>query len=185
MESKIGVDHGPVAGIGAGLDVAALDDGDDVRAELLRELPVPLVVGGHGHDGAGAVAHHHVVRDEDGDLLAVHRVDGSEALKLHAGLVLHELGPLELRLLGAGGSVFLHLSPVLDLFLIFVEERMLRGHDHEGDAVEGVAAGGVDLQRLGHALDGEVHEGACGLADPLDLLLLDGVGVVHRVEAGE
>ena len=182
---EVGVDHGPVAGVCGLVDVAALDDGDDVHAELPGEGPVPLVVGGHGHDGAGAVAHHHVVRDEDGDLLVVHGVHGGEALQPDAGLVLDQLGPLELGLLGALGPVGLHLGPVLDPVLVLVEEGMLGGHDHEGDAVEGVAAGGVDLQRFGHALNGEVHEGARGLADPLDLLLLDGVGVVHRIEAGE
>ena len=33
------------------------------------------VLAGHGHDRAGPVAHQHVVRDEDRDRLAVHRVD--------------------------------------------------------------------------------------------------------------
>ena len=34
----------------------------------LRELEVALVVRGHGHDRAGAVAHQHVVGDPDRDL---------------------------------------------------------------------------------------------------------------------
>jgi hypothetical protein len=40
---------------------------DDRQVELLRELPVALVVGGHGHDGAGAVGREHVVGDPDRD----------------------------------------------------------------------------------------------------------------------
>ena len=39
------------------------------------ELEVALVVRGHGHDRAGAVAHQHVVGDEDRDALVVRRVD--------------------------------------------------------------------------------------------------------------
>ncbi len=56
-------------------DVAALDHLDDGQAELLGELPVAGVVGGHGHDGAGAVGRQDVIGDEDGDLLVVDRVD--------------------------------------------------------------------------------------------------------------
>ena len=39
----------------------------------------PVVVGGDGHDGPGAVGGQHVVGDEDGDLLPVHGVDALHA----------------------------------------------------------------------------------------------------------
>ena len=48
------------------LHVAALDHLDDGQAELLGKLPVALVVAGHAHDDAGAVAHEDIVGDEDG-----------------------------------------------------------------------------------------------------------------------
>jgi hypothetical protein len=44
-------------------------------------------VGGHGHDRAGAIAHHHVVGDPDRDALVVDRVDGIAAGE-DAGLLL-------------------------------------------------------------------------------------------------
>ena len=47
-----------------------LDDLHDRQAERLRELVVALVVRGHGHDRAVAVAHQHVVRDPDRDAAA-------------------------------------------------------------------------------------------------------------------
>ena len=59
---------------------------------------------------------------------------------------------------------------------------MLRRHDHEGDAEEGVRAGGVDFQRLVHAVQREVHESAGGAPDPGDLLLLDALGIVHGLK---
>ena len=62
-----------------------VDDGPDRQAVRQRELQVPLIVGGHRHDGAGAVAHQHVVRYEYGNGVAGHRVDGIGAGK-HARL---------------------------------------------------------------------------------------------------
>ena len=40
---------------------------DDLTAELPGKLPVAVVVGRNGHDGAGAVGGQDVVGDEDGD----------------------------------------------------------------------------------------------------------------------
>ena len=58
-------------------------------------------MGGHGHDGAGAVGCQDVVGDKDGDLLAVDGVDALDALDDNAGLFLVQLGALEVRLAGA------------------------------------------------------------------------------------
>ena len=49
-------------------------DLDDRQPELGGELPVALVVAGHRHDRAGAVARQHVVGDEHRDLLPVGRI---------------------------------------------------------------------------------------------------------------
>ena len=43
------------------------------------EFVIALVVGGHAHDGAGAVVHQDVVRHPDRHLLAVVRIDGIAA----------------------------------------------------------------------------------------------------------
>jgi len=59
--------------LGARLGRDHLDDG---QVEAASELVVALVVGGDGHDRAGAVAHQDVVGDPDRQPLAVHRVDG-------------------------------------------------------------------------------------------------------------
>ena len=58
---------------------------------------VTLIVRGHGHDGAGAVGVEHVVGNPDGHLLSGQRVDCISARE-EAGLVLLQLGPLEVAL---------------------------------------------------------------------------------------
>ena len=76
----------------------------DLTAELLGKLPVPVVVGGNGHDGAGAVGGQDVVGDEDGNLLAVDGVDPLHAVEsLHAGFLLVQLSALQVGLGGGGG----------------------------------------------------------------------------------
>jgi hypothetical protein len=70
----VGLPSGQLAG-------ARRDHVADRQVELLRELVVALVVGGHGHDRAGAVAGQHVVGDPDRDALAVDRVDRVAPMK--------------------------------------------------------------------------------------------------------
>src|SRR5690606_22671766 len=95
------VDGRPVARVGLALPaLGRLDGADDRQVEDLGEGPVPLVLAGDGHDGAGAVAHQDVVGDEHGDPLAGGRVDG-EAAQEDAGL----LAGLDLALdVGAAGG---------------------------------------------------------------------------------
>ena len=95
---EAGVDHDAgivLEGEGFLLDVPALDDLDDLAAELLCERPVAVVMRRDCHDGAGTIGHKDIVGDEDGDLLARHGVDGAHALDAHAGLFLVELGTLK------------------------------------------------------------------------------------------
>ena len=82
---------------GFGLVHARRDHPDDRQVERLGELEVALVVAGHGHDRAGAVAHQHVVGDPDRDRLAVDGIDRVGAGE-HAGLVLGQVGAVEVAL---------------------------------------------------------------------------------------
>ena len=54
--------------------VGRLHGAHDRQVERLGEVPVALVLPGHGHDRAGAVVGQHVVGGVDRDLLAVDRV---------------------------------------------------------------------------------------------------------------
>ena len=180
-----GIDHLAVAGVGFFGDIAALDDFDDRDSELGGKLPVTLVVGRYGHDRAGAVAHHDIVRDEDRDGLAVHGIDCFQAFDLQTGLVFHKLGPLKLGLLCAFVAVTLDRVHVGDTVSVLVDQRMLGCHDHKGHAEKGVGTGRVDLQLLIDTLERKVDKGAGGLADPVDLLHADVLGIIHCVESGQ
>ena len=86
-----GVDGDAVTRVRAGLEVGAVgivggsDGAHDVEVVGAGEGPVAVVVGGHGHDGTGAVAPQDVVGDEDRDLATVDGVDAEQAGE-HAGL---------------------------------------------------------------------------------------------------
>ena len=43
------------------------------RPNFLREFPVARVMAWHRHNRARAIAHQHIIRNPDGDFLAVHR----------------------------------------------------------------------------------------------------------------
>ena len=73
--SSVCATYAPVRRASAGRPAGRRDDLADLDAVLLGERVVALVVGGHGHDRAGAVLHQHVVGDPDRDRLAVDRVD--------------------------------------------------------------------------------------------------------------
>ena len=121
-----------------------LDDDHDRQAELPRELEVALVVGGHRHDGAGAVLAEDEVGDPDRHRLAGERVQGEPArgeavlldlaadpgrpiLSTEPGGLLPESGRV-----GRPGGQLLH-------------QFVLGREQHEARPVDRVDAGGKDL----------------------------------------
>ena len=84
--SSVGVGDVRVLHRCLGIDARGRHDPSDGQSELRGEGEVALVVGGHGHDRAGAVPGQDVVGDEDRDPLAVDRVDRLRA-DGHAGLL--------------------------------------------------------------------------------------------------
>ena len=136
----------------------------------------------HGHDRAGAVGDEHIVGGPDGDLGTVDGVDGVGAGE-HAGLLLvGKVRTLEVGLVADRGDI------AFDGLLLgrggeLADERMLGRDDHVGRAVKGVRAGGEDGQRVGMAVQLEGDFGAFGLADPVLLEALGGIGPVDMVEA--
>ena len=185
---EVGVDERAGGHVGEGLLVevaghSALDDLDDGQAELLGKLPVAGVVGRHGHDGAGAIGCQDVVGDKDGDLLAVDRVDALDALDDDTGLFLVQLGALEVGLAGGFLLVGSNSVGVLDETRIdpLFDESVLGADDHVGRTEQRIRAGGVDGQ--GIACSGvEVDLGTVAAADPVALLSLDAVDVIHIVQ---
>ena len=133
----------------------------------------------HGHDGARAVGDENVVGDPDGDLLAVDGIDGVGAGE-DAGLVLGQVGPVEVRLQGRFLAVGLDCGLLLgsgDL----LDQRMLGSEDHIRAAEESVGARGVDSD-LFAGFSCEIDVGALGLADPVSLHHLDRFRPVDQIE---
>ena len=170
------VHRSAIAGKALGIDAGRrLNDGANFQTELLRELKVARVMRRHGHDGAGAVAHHHVIGDPDWNLLVVDRVDGVAAGK-DAGLFLLKLRPLEFALLrgripvGIDGRAF-----------EFINERMLGRQHHIRRAEERVGTRRENAERLtGFGL--EINFRTFAPANPVALLFLDRLRPVHLVE---
>ena len=179
-----------------GRDRQRVDHVADGQLELFGERVVAIVVRGHGHDGAVAIAHEHVVGHVDGDALARHGVDrvqaGEDASLLLGGLAID-----------VGG-----VSRLLDVRAQFVgrclrpgraqhgvDDRMLGRDDHERGAEDGVwprgedAQGGrqvgVDLRIAGVDVQVEVDLGPLALADPVTLLGRGVLGPIDGVQAIE
>ena len=167
---EAGVDLHPVPGIGLALPARrpldGLDDGEPVR---LGEVPVPLVLAGNGHDGAGAVAHEDVVGEEQRELdpgEGVHRprLEPEAPLRLVRGQALDLALPTDLGPEGRDGLALLGVGDEL------VHERMLRREDGVGHAEGRVGPGREDANRqAGSADHGEIELGAFALADPVAL----------------
>jgi len=168
-----------------------MNDLQDVDAVLFREREVALVVAGHAHHGAVAVADQHVVADPDRNRLVCQRVVDEQA-GVDALLFLRR----QFGLGGAAGLAFGDERGDLRVACRRVQrQRVLGCHGAEGHAHDGVGAGREDKhapvgQRLTvGALDG-VREGeahAFALADPVLLHQLHALGparqvVLHLVE---
>ncbi len=157
----------------------------DGKVEFRGKVPVPLVVGGHCHDGTGSVGHQHIIGDPDGNLFSVHRIGGGKPLNLHACLLLHKLRALKVGFL-RGLLPVSHQSVIIpDLLLIFLNQGMLRGDHHIGCPEKGVRPGGIDAEFLPFSGDGEIHLRALGFADPVLLGHFDSLDVVYRIQALE
>ena len=148
----------------------------DRQSVLARELKVALVMGWHCHDGAGAVAHQHVICDPDRDMLTGSGVDGIPAGE-YAGFLTRDRLALDVRLalgLLLVGTHFVQLGGSGDFFY----QRVLGGEHHEGHTPERVGAGGEDLNRV-TSLSSESDGSALRLPDPL---LLQGFNQLRPIE---
>ena len=118
------------------------DHGPDGQAKLAGEFEVAFVVGGHGHDGAGAVAHKHVVGDPDADLLVIDRVDGVGASE-SAGLFLAAGHAVAFAAVGGRGAVAFNGFAAVGGGDV-THQGMLGREHHVRGAVERVGPGGED-----------------------------------------
>ena len=157
-----------------------LDDLLDRKPERLRELEVALVVGGHRHDRAGAVAHEHVVGGPDRDAGAGRGVDREGAGRA-AGLLLRLLS-IDVGAVPGRGDVLGELR-VVRRGERSLDERMLRRDHHVGRAEDRVGPRGEDLEVLARAV-GERKADLRTLASP-DPLALQGLRRLGPVDERE
>ena len=164
--------------------VGGLDDRNHRQVEPLREGVVALVVGGDGHDRAGAVVHQDVVGDPDRDPRLVDRVRREEA-----GEDTRLLGRGSALLALAGGRVLrvlAELVPVRRALREALDQRVLGREDEEGRAEERVGPRREDRDVDVELLDPEQDLGALGAPDPVSLHRQDALGPVleqgHLVE---
>ena len=163
---------------------------------------------GDRHDRAGAVAHQHVVGNEDRNLLSVNRIrrerPGEDTRLLLVLLT------LEIRLRRDRRAIVLDrlggrrrsVGPSLvDCRALgsrrprvggeHVDQRVFRGEHHVGGAEQGVGSRGEDVDRhlaIGLCRDaryGELHLGAARTPDPVALHGLDLLGPVQHLEVVE
>ena len=135
-------------------------------------------MGGDGHDGSSAVAHHDVVGNPDGDFFAVDGVDGVGSGG-DSAFVFVEVAALEVGFAGAGFLIR------FDCFGLFgrgdvCDQGVLGSENHVGGSEEGVGTGGEDGERAGSSLHVEVDFGSFAATDPVALEGFDGVGPVER-----
>ncbi len=176
----VGVAH-RVVGFGTG----GRDDAPDRQAEPLREREVALVVGGHGHDRARAVAGQHVIGDEDRDRLAV---DGIDRVRADGDTGLLAIGRQAVDLRPPAGLLDVRVDfGALIGCRQYGHERVLRREDHERGTEQRVGPRREDAQGLGLGMVRrrsrlEVDLGAFRPADPVRLLDADRLGPVDAAE---
>ena len=121
------------------------DNDGNGQAVFPGKVEVARVVGRHTLNGARAIGQQHVVRDEDGDPIPIHRInrerpDGDSVALLLGGQ------PLDIRLTRGLELVGLHLGAALRSRQP-VHQRVLRGQDGKGHAVDGVRPRREDTER--------------------------------------
>ena len=189
----LAVDLGAVAQVGLALPaLGRLDRTHDGQPVGDGEVPVPLVLRGHGHDRPRPVAHEHVLGQVDGDGLAVEGV-GHGAAGEDAPLLQRPLRglALDLRLPAYPLYELRHLPAVL-FGRQSPHHGMLGRHDRIGHAEGGVGAGGEHAQggavrdRTTVRFDqGQVELRTLRSADPVSLHDLDPLGPVQAVQVPE
>ena len=159
--------------------IGALDKWHDGQVEMLGKGMVATVMCGHSHHCSCAIACQNILRNPNGYLLTREGIDGIAACKHARHLAIThaiELGAL-LHIVQIGGH--------FGLFLGFGEranEFAFGCQYHEGDAKDGVDAGGEDGDFACLAGHFKCNLGAFRAANPVALRLFDGIGPVHFVQ---
>ena len=134
----------------------------------------------HRHDGPRAIARQHVVRDPDGNLLGVDRIDGIRARE-HAGFLLREFRAFEIGFAGGEFLIILHRR-----FLFrrgdLRHQLVLRRKHHVGRAEQRVWPRGEHADGFARTGHRKIHFRALAAPDPIPLHLLERIAPVDGVQ---
>ncbi len=112
----------------------------------LGEFKITRVMPWHGHDRAGPVSHKHVVRNPNGNLFIVHRIDRVGAGK-NTRFLFGEIRAVEIGFMCRRGHIFIH-----GLFLRgygnLSHNRMFRRKNHIGSAEKRVRPCGENTNNV-------------------------------------
>ncbi|MPM77620.1 hypothetical protein SDC9_124627 [bioreactor metagenome] len=116
------------------------------QVKLAGKFKVTLVMRRHGHDGAGAVGHEHIICYPDRDLCIIDWIDGITT-RPDAGLFFIGGFTLNIRLAQCFSNIGIHLR-LLGGRGQFFDQRMLRGQYHKGGSPQGIWPGGEHFQLI-------------------------------------
>ena len=137
-------------------------------------------MGGHRHDGSGAVGGQNIVGHPDGDFLSIHRIDRKRS-QGDSGLGFGEFGAFQVGFCRAFPSVCLHRRS-LGSGGYGVDQGMFGSQHHIGGPEEGVGASGIDRDLFPGIHDREIDLRAFTFSNPVPLHLLQGVGPFEEIE---
>ena len=144
------------------------DGNDFFNAIFVSKHPVTLVTGRHAHNSAGTIIIQYIVGYPDFNLAAGERVDavcaGEDTLFFRLAGCTLDFGLIANAL--AEGIDFVSLRIV---FAQLFDQRMLSSQRHEGYAISGIRAGGVNSNLIVQRRDFKGEFQALAAADPVAL----------------
>ena len=152
------------------------------QAVLVREFEIALVVAGHRHHRAGAVAHQHEIRDPYRHRLATERMDDRQSRVVAFLFLRFQFGFRHAAVPASfdeGGEFWIAGSRLH-------RQRMFGRHGNVGHAHQGVRSRGKNTQRRIPSGHGEIDLESLAAADPVALHRLDRIGpAVQGVQSVE
>jgi len=175
-----GVDQRSVALPGRVRHVTASHDADDRKIECQGKRVVSCVMGGDRHDGPGAVAAQHVVRNPDGQARPIGRVDDKGAGE-DPGLLAVGVGPFGLAKSLDASHIAVH-DHALPRCHDASQQRVFGRNDTVGGAEQRIRPRGEHDQLTAAGGEWEADFSPLGAADPVALHRLHALGPIQRLQ---
>ncbi len=160
-------------------NVAAGQNLNNRQIKYFGKIIISLIMRRNRHDCAGTVAGQNIIRNKNGNLFAVKRVNGFYSLKLNAGFAVF-LRTLQIGLLGGCFDISPNFVGILEFIHVFPHKLMLRRQNHISYAESGIWPRRKHSQFV--IAEFKVKLGAFRTTDPVNLLRLDAVDKIQIVQ---